>query len=220
VHLGLREGIDPAEFRRRALESEVRKRRFDHLRYVNTVPARKGDILLIPPGTVHGAGANELVLEIGATTYRYTFKIYDYRRPDLDGKFRPLSTGHAVNVVRWERRERWVRSHLLPEPRRLRSGPGWHEEVIADSPFFHHVVHRVAFDASYPDDTGGAFHLLVLVEGSRVAIVPRGRPGAARLLALSETVLVPAGVGAYRVVNRGARPCRIVKAFPRTGDGR
>ena len=40
----------------------------------------------------------------------------------------------------------------------------------------------------------------------RVSIVPRGRPGAARPLALSETVLVPAAVGAYRVVNRGAGP--------------
>ena len=194
--------------------------RFDHLRYVNTVPARKGDILLVPPGTVHGAGADELVLEIGSTPYRYTFKIYDYRRPDLDGGFRPLSTEHAFNVVRWERTERWVRSHLLPVPRLARSGPGWREEVIADSPFFHHVVHRVEFDASYPDDTRGTFHLLVLVEGERVSIAPRGRAGAARPLALSETVLVPAAVGAYRVVNRGAGPCRIVKAFPRPGIGR
>jgi hypothetical protein len=56
VHLGLHEGIDPGEFRRQARESESRKARFDHRKYVNTVPARTGDILLIPPGTVHGAG--------------------------------------------------------------------------------------------------------------------------------------------------------------------
>jgi mannose-6-phosphate isomerase class I len=217
VHLGFREGIDPGEFRRQARESESRKTRFDHRKYVNMVPARKGDILLIPPGTVHGAGADELVLEIGSTPYRYTFKIYDYRRPDLDGGFRPLSTEHAFNVVRWERTERWVRSHLLPEPRLLRSGPGWREHVIANSRFFHHVVHRIEFDGSYTDDTRGTFHL-VLVEGSHVTIVPRGRPGAARPLALSETVLVPAAVGAYRVVNRGARPCRVVKAFLRAGS--
>ena len=220
VHLGLREGIDPGEFRRKALASESRKARFDHRRYVHTVPARTGDILLIPPGTVHGAGADELVLEIGSTPYRYTFKIYDYRRPDLDGRFRALSLEHAFDVVRWERTERWVRSHLLPVPRLLRSGPGWREHVIADSRFFHHVVHRVEFDAAYPDDTRGTFHLLVLVEGERVTIVPRGRTDAARPLALSETVLVPAAVGAYRVVNGGAGPCRVVKAFPRPGNGR
>ena len=92
--------------------------------------------------------------------------------------------------------------------------------MIADSKFFHHVVHRVAFDAAYPDDTRGTFHLLVLVEGVRVTIVPRGRTDAARPLALSETALVPAAVGAYRVVNEGAGPCRVVKAFPRPGNGR
>jgi hypothetical protein len=217
VHLGLRDGIDVEEFRRRAMESEARRDRFEHLRYVNTVAARKGEILLVPPGTVHGSGADELVLEIGSTPYRYTFKIYDYRRPDLDGGFRPLSLDHAFRVLKPSRTERWVRANLTPTPRTLRSGPGWHEEVIADSPFFHHVVHRVAFRDSYRDDTNGTFHLLNLVEGNRISIEPVRRGGVERPLALSESVLVPAAVGAYRVRNLGTRPCRIVKVFPRTG---
>jgi len=47
--------------------------------------------------------------------------------------------------------------------------------------------------------------------------IVRAAPGRREALALSETVLVPAAVGAYRVVNRGVRPCRVVKAFPRAG---
>jgi mannose-6-phosphate isomerase class I len=219
VHLGLREGIDPREFRRLAKESSRRGTRFDYRRFVNTVPAVKGDILLIPPGTVHGAGADELVLEISSTPYRYTFKIYDYRRPDLDGSFRPLSTTHAFNVVRWERTEPWVQRHLVPEPRLLRAGRGWKEHVIADSPSFHHVVHRIELDDAYSDDTRGTFHLLTLVEGGEVTIVPKSRPDAARRLALSETALVPAAVGAYRVVAAGGVKCRVVKSFPRAPRG-
>ena len=219
VTLGLREGIDAAAFRRAAEESEARRARLDHGLYVNTVPARKGDILLIPPGTVHGAGANELVLEISSTPYRYTFKIYDYCRPDLDGSFRPLSLGHAFAVIRSERTERWVNAHLMPSPRLLKAGKGWRAYVIADSRRFSYIVHRIDFAASYPDDTGGTFHILNLVEGEKALVLPRAGASAGRPIAFSETILVPAGVGAYRVINQGSRPCRIVKAFPRMQEG-
>jgi hypothetical protein len=80
VHLGLKEGVEGEAFRRQAEISEVQRKPFDHARFVNAVQARKGKILLIPPGTVHGAGAGELVLEISSNPYRYTFKIYDYCR--------------------------------------------------------------------------------------------------------------------------------------------
>jgi mannose-6-phosphate isomerase class I len=215
VQLGLRNGAKRSSFYRLAREAERRRRPFDHRTMVNAVPARKGEILLIPPGTVHGAGADELVLEISSTPYRYTFKIYDYCRPDLDGGYRPISIEHAFAVLKFNRTEGWVRRHLQPAPRLLRSGRGWRELVLADSKAFGHVVHRVEFSRSYTDDTGEAFHILNLVEGEKVTVQRRNGKQQPRELALSETVLIPKATGPYRVVNAGDGPCKIVKAFPR-----
>jgi mannose-6-phosphate isomerase class I len=219
IHLGLVNGVDRKAFYRQAKSSEEKRFPFDHRRFVNAVPATKGEILLIPPGTVHGAGADELILEISSTPYRYTFKIYDYCRPDLDGSFRPIHIDHAFKVVKFFRTARWVSKNLKQKPRLLRAGGGkgtkWREFVIADRREFHHVVHRIEFAKMYADDTGGKFHMLNLVEGESVTISPRNGESAGRRMALSETLLVPQAVGAYEVRNDGKGPCKVVKAFLR-----
>ncbi len=63
---------------------------FDANRYVNQLPARKHDHFHIPAGTVHCQGADAVVLEISATPYLFTFKLWDWGRPGLDGKPRPI----------------------------------------------------------------------------------------------------------------------------------
>jgi len=219
VHLGLREGVGRDEFYRVARESERTRTPFDHREYVNVVPARKGEILLIPPGTIHGAGADNLVLEISSTPYRYTFKIYDYCRPDLDGRFRPIHIEHAFNVIKFFRKERWVAENLNPSPRLLRSaksnGTVWKEYVIADRREFFHVVHRIEFTRSYEDGTRGKFHMINLVEGTSVVVRPKNNPDAGRRMALSETLLIPQSVGDYEVINEGPVPSKVVKGFLR-----
>jgi len=222
-HLGLRHGTTAEAFRRAAEESERSRTPFDHRQFVNVVPARKGDILLIPPGTVHGAGANALILEISSTPYRYTFKIYDYCRPNLDGSFRPIHIDHAFNVIKFFRDEQWVDRNLTPEPILFEEGSNggnrWKRYVIADRREFHHVVHRIEFDGGYTCETNGGFHLLNLVEGDIVRLEPIGaapvRDGFPRRMAYSETVLVPSGVERYRIINEGTRPCKAVLSYIR-----
>lgn len=222
-HLGVKSGISVDDFRRAAEQSERSRTPFDHTRFVNTVPARKGNILLIPPGTVHGAGANELILEISSTPYRYTFKIYDYCRPNLDGAFRPIHLQHAFNVIKFYRDTGWVRQNLVPEPALVEQGSTneshWKRFVLADRREFHHVVHRVEFDRSYRCATEGKFHILNLVEGEVVQVVTHGstpsEPERARFMKHSETVLIPAGAAAFEVRNESPSPCKIVMAYLR-----
>lgn len=85
VYLGTKTGVDPAEMFGELRRAEQGGYSFPADTYVNTFPARKHDHFPIPAGTVHCSGANSLVLEISATPYIFTFKMWDWDRLGLDG---------------------------------------------------------------------------------------------------------------------------------------
>ena len=59
---------------------------------LNTVHAKKGDVIFIPPGTVHAIGGGILTVEI-QTNSNVTYRIYDY------GRNRPLHISQALAVT-------------------------------------------------------------------------------------------------------------------------
>jgi hypothetical protein len=167
---------------------------------------------MIPPGTVHGSGVGLVVLEISATTYRYTFKIYDHLRPDLDGTMRPIHIDHAFNELRPFRRSKWVKKNLIQEPRLIREGKGWKEFLIGDRREFFHIVYRLEFDDQIMDDTCGNFHILTLVEGESVELHAIDDESKTIKIQYSETIIVPACLGKYKMVNQGQERCKVVKS--------
>lgn len=50
-----------------------------------------------------------MVLEISATPYIFTFKLWDWGRVGLDGRPRPINIEHGKHVIQWERTESWVK---------------------------------------------------------------------------------------------------------------
>lgn len=90
VYLGVKEGTNPEDMiseLRQAQKSGV----FDAEKYVGIYPVKKHDHVLIPPGTIHCSGSNSMVLEISATPYIFTFKLWDWGRVGLDGRPRPIN---------------------------------------------------------------------------------------------------------------------------------
>lgn len=65
------------------------------------VPARRGEILHVPPGTLHAIGANVLLLEVQEPSDT-TFRVWDHGRLGLDGKARPLHVDEALRVSSFE----------------------------------------------------------------------------------------------------------------------
>ena len=66
--------------------------------YVNNVPVKKGDFILIPAGMLHALGAGILAIEIG-TNSNTTYRFYDYHRKDDKGNERELHLKKSLDVV-------------------------------------------------------------------------------------------------------------------------
>src|SRR4030042_1658220 len=64
TYLGLKEEADVEELYQATCISEKEGIPFDVDRYINSIPTKPGDYFLIPAGTVHASGRNQVVLEI------------------------------------------------------------------------------------------------------------------------------------------------------------
>jgi mannose-6-phosphate isomerase class I len=212
VYLGLTEDTSPEQFLEDVRLATTQAKPFAIEKHVNAWPSRTGDLFLIPAGTVHCSGAGNLVLEISATPYIYTFKIYDYLRPDLDGKPRPISYQRAFEVLDFSRTTAWVQEHLLARPTLLAQGEGWARYLLADHPLLFHVIERIELSACYQDSTEDGVHVLCVVEGPGV-LVTRLQDGCELSLEYAETGILPAACGGYRLTARG--PSKVVKCFLR-----
>lgn len=214
VYLGLREDATREKLREAVRKAEEEQIPFAITDYVNAFEANVGDLFLIPAGTIHCSGADNLVLEISTTPYWYTFKIYDYLRPDLDGQPRPINSAHAFEVIDFTRKTAWVRRHLVPRPFLLRREAGGAEYHVGSTALTFYSVHRLHVETEMADDTRGGFVLLTVVQGEGARVLAPDGEGIGEMAYL-ETWVVPASVGAYRLQPAGGQPCQVVKTFVR-----
>jgi mannose-6-phosphate isomerase class I len=220
VYLGLRESIEPDAMMREIRAASVSTQpRFDTEKHVNKFPARKHDHFLIPAGTIHCSGRNSMVLEISATPYIFTFKLWDWARMNLDGQPRPLHLDLGFVNICWDRRTRWVQNNLINRVELLGSGPGWREERTGLHALEFIETRRHWFTAPVAHDTQGTVNVLNLVEGDAAIVESPDGAFASFEVHYAETFIVPAAVGAYTVRPSSARSRQLatIKAFVRPG---
>ncbi|MEC0241455.1 class I mannose-6-phosphate isomerase [Paenibacillus dokdonensis] len=212
VYLGLTEDCAPELFRAAAEQSQATGEPIPFTDYVQEWTSEKGDLYLIPTGTVHCSGKNNFVLEISATTWWFTFKIYDYVRKDLDGKPRPMNIEHAFENIDFTRKEDWVRDHLIPGPKLLNQQGSNMEYVLGEREDLLFYVNRIHLTDRWEDETDDEFVLLNLVEGECVRIVSLNDETVYVEFRYAESYIIPASFGAYAIVNLGSTPCKLIKA--------
>lgn len=199
VWLGVREGVDPA-----AMEADLRRAQageapFPAEKYINHIPVKKHDHILIPAGTTHCSGAGTMVLEISATPYIFTFKLWDWGRLDLDGKPRPIHLDHGMANIQWDRDTKWVHENLVgqttvvhQDENALVERTGLHEREFIDT-------FRYTTASSVTVARNGSVHVLNLVDGARARLVSPDGAFAPFELHYAETCILPQAAGDYRI---------------------
>jgi len=211
VYLGFQENIQPEEFRSILETSQRENKEVEITNYVQTHAAKKHDLFLIPNGTVHSAGANNLVLEISATPYIFTFKMYDWLRLDLDGNPRPINIEHAFNNLNFERKGEKVQAELISKQEVIQQGEDWQLVHVPTHQEHFYDVHRIEFDKDISVETNNQCHVMMLVEGSAITI--KTANGVEQTFAYAETFVVPAAAQSYTLTNLGKSRAKVIKAF-------
>ena len=220
VYLGLKENVELPNMLadlQRAQDDPAAP--FPAAEYVNEFPARPHDHFLIPAGTVHCSGAGSMVLEISATPYIFTFKLWDWDRLGLDGQPRPIHLTHGAANIQPDRTTTWVTQSLVNQIQDVDSGPVWREERTGLHKREFIETRRHWFTGLVPHHTRGGVQVLNLVQGAEALVESPSGAFEPFVVHYAETFIVPAAVGAYTIRPHGpglGTECATLKAYVRT----
>ena len=200
--------------------AQAGKSDFDTERFVNRWPAKKHDHFLIPAGTIHCSGAGSMVLEISATPYIFTFKLWDWNRLGLDGLPRPINIARGRPNLQSNRNTEWTKSNLINCVETVAQGPDWREERTGLHALEFIETRRHWFTTTVEHDTNGGLNVLNLVEGDEAIVESPAGAFEPFVVHYAETFIVPACVGRYTIRPYGSSDgceCATIKAFVRLG---
>lgn len=200
VYLGVKNGVDREAMAKDLRLAEKGTIPFPAEEYVNKVPVKKHDHILIPAGTIHCSGKDTMVLEISATPYIFTFKLWDWGRVGLDGIPRPIHVEHGLKNIQWDRDTDWIYDNIVDQQKTLEKGDGYEVERTGLHNREFIDTFRYTLCKPYTIEMNDAVHVMNLVEGSHAWIESTDGSFEAFELHYAETAIVPAKVGKYRIV--------------------
>ena len=163
-----------------------------------------GDAYYIPSGTVHAIGAGNLLLEIQQNSDT-TYRLSDWGRKDAQGNSRELHIAQGMAAIDFTNRVSPRIAGVVNTAKHNRKF-----EVIRMCPHFH--VSDLRLVTRWNDTTAndGSFHLLCAVNAP-VEVACKGSSPVR--LAVGESVLIPACLGAYTVDPLAEGECIVVKTM-------
>lgn len=222
--IGFRDDADIPAFFKEIEAADTEHKPCDYMKYVSYEESKPGLQVMLPAGTIHSSGRNQVILEIGSLTIgSYTYKMYDYLRLDFDGKQRPIHTKLGEENVAQHRRYSVIHDpsspdYIVQKPRLDASGDGWEEYILGENPQVYFSLRRLEFEKQCEQDTKGEkFHVLTLVDGEKVRIRSVEHPERSFDLEFMEIACVPADMGKYVIENLGPEPVRVHKTCLRDG---
>ncbi|MBQ6564656.1 MAG: class I mannose-6-phosphate isomerase, partial [Clostridia bacterium] len=197
VYLGVKPGMDLKAFEAALRTAQAGGTPPDVEQFINHFPVRKHDHVLIPAGTVHCSGKDTVVLEISATPYIFTFKLWDWGRIGLDGLPRPVHIDHGIANIQTYRDTAWVEANLLNQEKIiLKDDAGIVEHTgLHNLEFIETERHTVK--GRRVVDTYDSVNVLNLVDGREARIESVDGSFPPSVIHYSETFIIPASVKQY-----------------------
>ena len=211
------------EFLEMAKASETSHEMVDYQKYINWVDSVPGRQIMLPAGTVHASGRNQLILELGSLTIgSYTYKVYDYNRKDKDGNTRPIHTKNAEKVLHFERDSQWVKENIAIEPILIEEGEGYKEYIVGRTELMYYETHRIELDthAAYHGQNHGQFTVITVVDGEQVKVYSKSRPEFCYTANFLDIVTIPADIDDYVIEAQSYQPAVVHKVILREGYSR
>lgn len=163
---------------------------------LNAVHVKSGDVIDIPPGTVHALGKGIVLAEIQQNS-NLTYRLYDYGRKDSEGKSRELHIGKALDVIDYSPAEAFSYGSAL-------HAEGSAETKLLRNSYFELDVIDADETVEY-DAEGDRFYILFIERGSACVSYECGE----LWVKAGETLLIPACLGRYTITGK----CRILKMY-------
>ena len=213
TYLGFNNENSCDEFFEHARQAEKSGEKMDFEKYVSHVPSVPGTQVMIPAGTIHASGRNQVILEIGSLTVgSYTYKLYDYQRTDPQtGLPRPIHLDMGSEVIKKEYTKDWVEKNLVNHGGLVREGEGFREIIVGEHDLLYFSLRNLIFDKTITDDTDGLFHVLALVDGEKVLVESESDPSKFYIMNSMDMAVIPANLGRYTITNLGAGTVTIHK---------
>jgi mannose-6-phosphate isomerase len=165
LYVGLKRGVTEARLRDALRAGDVES-------CLHSFPARVGDCINVPAGTVHAIGEGIVLTEVQQPS-DLTFRLFDWGRVERDGSPRPLHIEQAFQCIDFERGPMDPVSPVTVED------AGHPCELLLTSPNFVLRRHIASDRILIPDD--GRFHVLLMLAG------------AAEIRTDTETIAMPRG---------------------------
>ncbi len=182
IYAGLKAGVTRDDMARAIDEGTVET-------LIHSFPAKAGDCIFIPAGTIHAIGAGVVLAEVQQMSDA-TFRVHDWGRVGADGKPRQLHLGEALQAIDF------AAGPVSPMATVAEPISGGTREMLSRSPYF--ALERL--ELSGPATIGDPDRFtIVLGLGGEAEI--RSDHGVTAV-GLGQTVLLPAAIGVCRVEPR------------------
>ncbi len=203
TYLGFNKDADVNEFLSEIKRSEKDHQPVDYQKYIYGVKSEPGTQVMIPAGTIHASGQNQVILEIGSLTVgSYTYKMYDYVRRDLDGSPRPIHSYYGEKNLNHEITEDYVNANLVNGRKRVLNQEGDAcEMVVGECDELYFSLRNLCFGDYMTDNTNDDFCVLALVDGEDVTVRSKKNPEYSYRMDHLDMIVIPASMGEYELVN-------------------
>ena len=191
IAYGLKPGTEPQDLVQALAADSVEE-------VVNFCSVQRGDVVFVPPGTVHALCRGVIIYEVQQAS-DLTFRLFDYNRLGLDGKPRQLHIEQSLEVIDFAAKP------LKPVPWWQLPGVGQAGGMLVDTPYFQLQLQRL--DSARAFCSVPVFQALTLIDGKAMICSEQEQYP----MGIGSTVLITAD-STFEVVPQEDKPCEYLLA--------